>query len=228
MTPQHTNPRQSKEVEALFSVPVVAFELGGPAPLDDLGSNEAALVRTASASRQGDFAAGRACAHQAMAALGRPRSPVLIGESRSPVWPTGLTGSITHTTGLTIAVVAEAGLPGFGVGIDAELIGRVDAEVEPIVLSETEQKALDEMSKPDRAAAATSIFGAKEAFYKAQWPHTSSWVGFHDVTASLEGSEVVLEPNSDLGALSLISWPIRAQLIERSGIAIVGCVAYRV
>jgi len=228
MTSRHITPRRCLDVEELYPIRVAAFELGGRAGADDLHTAEAAQVQTTSPVRQGDFAAGRACAHQAMAELGHDRSPVLIGKSREPVWPSGLTGSITHTADLAIAVMSETTSPPHGIGVDAEAVGRVDAEIESIVLSETEQKALDNLSPIERAAAATAIFGAKEALYKAQWPLTSSWVGFHDVTASLEGSEIVLEPSSDLGALSLISWPIRAQLIERSGIVIVGCVAYGV
>jgi len=227
MTSQQAVPRRCIDVEELYPIGVAAFELGGRARADDLHTAEAAQVRATSTMRQGDFAAGRACAHQAMAELGHSRSPVLIGKSRAPVWPSGLTGSITHTTNLAIAVVSETTSTPHGIGVDAEMIGRVDAEIEAIVLDETERKALDGFAPVARAVAATSIFAAKEAFYKAQWLHTSSWVGFQDVTASVDDYGIVLEAKSDLEALSLIVWPVRAQSVERDGIVIVGCVAYR-
>ena len=223
MPDEQSGPTRSPAVEALFDVDVVACELHGSAPPDGLIGDEAAIVDKAGAKRRNEFTAGRLCARLAMSELGHDVVPLLVDPSRAPSWPPGLTGSITHTAGLAVAVVAESG--DSALGVDAEVVGRVDASIEEMVLSDEERHVLDEIQDPKRPVATTAVFAAKEAFYKAQWPLTSSWVGFTDVMARLVDSEVVLTPRSGLVTLGLLQWPIHVRYFERAGVIVAGCIA---
>src|SRR4051812_19673514 len=69
---------------------------------------EERLVASASDKRRRDFALGRACAHQALAALGFDDGAIAIRQNGAPLWPTGVLGSITHTHGYAAALVGEA------------------------------------------------------------------------------------------------------------------------
>ncbi|GAB3946415.1 hypothetical protein GCM10027614_39920 [Micromonospora vulcania] len=83
----------------------VAVAVAGP---DDwagelLAAEQACLGERAVESRRRDFTAGRVCARRAMADLGLPASAVPAAADRAPVWPAGVVGAITHTTGYCAA-----------------------------------------------------------------------------------------------------------------------------
>ena len=61
---------------------------------------ERALVAHAVDIRKAEFGDARWCAHQALADLGRDSSqPILRGERGMPLWPSAVSGSLTHTNG---------------------------------------------------------------------------------------------------------------------------------
>ncbi|WP_417586779.1 4'-phosphopantetheinyl transferase family protein [Pararhodobacter oceanensis] len=139
---------------------------------------EHSAVEGAVPARQREFAAGRIAARQAM---GRDL-PVVMAEDRAPVWPAGVTGSITHAGGWALAV---AGVADKLIGIDLEVDAALPAEVWETVLTASEHAALRDM--PDAGRWARVIFSAKECAYKAQYPRTKQLFGF-------EVFEVTLEP----------------------------------
>jgi 4'-phosphopantetheinyl transferase EntD len=147
---------------------------------------EAALIDGA-VDRRREFAAGRWCAHHAIAGLGLSPGPVLRGPKREPLWPSGLVGSITHCRGLRAAAVAFREHVQ-GIGIDAEPDGPMPAGVGRRVLCDEERSWLA------RAPAGVNwerlIFSAKESVYKAWFPLTGRWLGFDEaiVTFDLLGS----------------------------------------
>jgi 4'-phosphopantetheinyl transferase EntD len=131
-----------------------------------LGPGEEAQVATAAPKRRREFALGRACARAALAALGH--DTVLIGrrENGAPLWPNGVVGSITHTTGYAAALVAKAGQFA-GAGLDAERVGRVTSNLWPRLFDAVECEYLERLNQADCKFAATLFFCAKEASYKA-------------------------------------------------------------
>ena len=61
---------------------------------------EQALVTHSVDKRKAEFGDARWCAHQALEALGRDSSkPILRGERGMPLWPSSVSGSLTHTDG---------------------------------------------------------------------------------------------------------------------------------
>jgi 4'-phosphopantetheinyl transferase EntD len=107
-----------------------------------------------------------------------------VGQDRQPLWPDSLVGSLTHTVGLCVAVVAlKTSLA--AVGVDSEVVGSVAADIWPTICVPAELAWLDSLPAAERAAAATLIFSAKEAFYKCQYPVTAEWLNFDDLRVEL-------------------------------------------
>jgi 4'-phosphopantetheinyl transferase EntD len=184
---------------------------------------EAELVSTASQLRTTHFVAGRSCAHRCLDVLGVEHSGIGRHDSRAPRWPESTIGAITHTEGFAAAAVCLADPTMYGLGIDAEQIGRVDGGVARRVMNATEASWVAAHQDPELAA--TVLFGAKESFYKAQWPITRSWVGFEDVEVEVQADTITLRPATSLAALAHFQWPVTAGFVVRNDIAIVGLVA---
>jgi 4'-phosphopantetheinyl transferase EntD len=70
--------------------------------------------------RQLEFATGRECARQAIAALGRAKTSLPRVPDRVPIWRDDLVGSITHTRDPVAAVVAQRDHGFATIGIDLE------------------------------------------------------------------------------------------------------------
>jgi 4'-phosphopantetheinyl transferase EntD len=66
-------------------------------------------------------------------------------------------------------------------GIDAEVNGRVGAELFPRVLTERELAFVTAFESARHEQLATLLFSAKESFYKCQHPLTGRFLGFQDV-----------------------------------------------
>jgi len=102
--------------------PVVAAAESTCSPPPDapgLFPAEAEAVRTAGPRRRAEFAAGRSCARAALATLGVAAGPILPGPAGQPLWPAGVTGSITHTAGYQACAVGRTADVA-AIGIDAE------------------------------------------------------------------------------------------------------------
>ncbi len=177
----HFNPATlSSTFAALFPGAVAAAELRAPGDARLLFPEEAPSVANAVPKRVQEFAAGRLCARRALAQFGVTRFPVRAAYDRQPVWPEFLIGSITHTTGLCAAVVAERARV-LALGVDSEVAGSVKQELWPSVCTAAELHWLDSLPDAQRPAAATLIFSAKEAFYKCQYPLVGQRLDFQDV-----------------------------------------------
>jgi hypothetical protein len=88
----------------LFPEGAACVELRAPGDVSQLFPTEETHIQAAVAKRRAEFAAGRVCARSALAELGAPLAPLGVRPDRSPDWPAGLTGSITHTQGFCGAV----------------------------------------------------------------------------------------------------------------------------
>lgn len=225
-----TGPRSAPDLAALFT-DAVAFELEGAALEaggdEGLWPEEEAQVTRAVPARRLQFAAGRRCARAGLLALGLVAGPIPSGPQRAPRWPDGSAGSISHTAGYAVAVVRRTvGAPRISIGVDAEQLGRVGDHLYSRLFTPPEEAWLARLAPPERDAAATAVFGAKEAYYKAQFPLTGAWVGFHDVRShpveNPDGTHAGyrLEPHTDLAALDAVRWPCQARHVARGGVVV--------
>lgn len=152
-----------------------------------LAPGEEEAVAQAIERRRREFAAGRACAHRALGLLGAPVAALPAAADRTPQWPPGVIGSISHARDWCAAVVARAGALR-GIGLDGErLITGERAEIFPFIARPAEWAALGPLaSEADRQWAGTLLFCAKEAVYKAQYPVTGLALEFDDVEISFD------------------------------------------
>ena len=152
------------------------------------------------ARRRADFAMGRAAAARGLAAIGVPEQAIGRGARREPVWPEGVAGSISHTSALAVAVVCRTGDGSAAtVGIDAERIGAVARADHETLFTSEERAFLARGPALGREFAATCLFCAKEALYKAQFPLTGAFVDL---------PEVSLAP-ADAAAAAAGTWRLR-------------------
>lgn len=145
------------------------------APPAPFAMEAAGLSPRAVAKRQNEFAAGRAAAHQAMRNLGLAPAPVPVGDDRAPVWPAGLTGSISHTRSCAMAVLAQADRVQ-ALGLDVEEDLPLEDKLLPAICTAREQAWLSRQDEPGRMAKV--IFSAKEAAYKCQYTLSRAYYGF--------------------------------------------------
>ena len=163
----------------LFAPGVVAAELREQGDPSLLLSAEATHVGRAVPKRMQEFAAGRLCARRALAEFGFVDYALKVAEDRQPMWPAGMVGSITHTTGFCAAVVARQ-RAATALGIDSEVVGRVNAEIWHKICVPVESAWVESLPAPQRPGAMALIFSAKEAFYKCQYPAVRQRLNFHD------------------------------------------------
>jgi 4'-phosphopantetheinyl transferase EntD len=158
---------------------------------------ELRAVATAVPARRREFVCGRACAHQALQALGAVDAPIPMGSARAPVWPSGVVGSISHTRDMAGAVVCRS-VDAHALGLDLERTDApMDASVRRLVLTPRETDQLAEL-RSDEQRMAVLMFSAKECVHK--------------VTGPLWG--VNLDPQDVEIAIDLVAWRFTARAIH--------------
>lgn len=153
----------------------------------DLLAAEEASMPNGTDRRQREFAGGRRAVHQAMISLGVATRPVACLPDRSPDWPVGLSGSITHSDNICLAAVARSGMYR-AIGIDIEDDDDLPPDLVPEICTPDEQAWLSVQDTALRGRLARLIFSAKECAYKAQYSVNQTLIGFDmlDITPDLE------------------------------------------
>ncbi|SDW99516.1 4'-phosphopantetheinyl transferase superfamily protein [Ruegeria halocynthiae] len=155
--------------------------------------------------RRLEFASGRAAARQAMKDLNLPSYAIPMAADRSPVWPAGIVGSITHSDDICIAAVAHD-YHKVSIGIDVEPEAPLGSEFEEIICTPSERAWLDTQGSAQHRRLATQIFCVKESIYKALYPLTGQVIGFNEVELELPFQNCtgfVLKANKQTETLSV-------------------------
>ncbi|HHA1933863.1 TPA: enterobactin synthase subunit EntD [Enterobacter ludwigii] len=128
----------------------------------------------AAPKRKAEHLAGRLAAAHALQEYGSTAIPA-IGSSGEPLWPDGMTGSISHTASRALAVVTPHGLT----GIDGEIILADDeaVEIKDGIIGPAEDTLLRHTGLPF-AQALTLTFSAKESLFKALFSQVNAMMGF--------------------------------------------------
>lgn len=177
-------------IEDLLPESVVAVEAFGEEGVREFGDallypQEEALLARAVDKRRREFTVVRACARRAMEKLGVPPQPLLPGERGAPQWPDGVEGSMTHCEDYcAAALVRTEDLA--SLGIDAEPHAPLPEGVMGSVClpAEAERHARLTAERPD-VHWDRLLFSAKESVYKAWFPLTRRWLGFHEADIDL-------------------------------------------
>ncbi|SBT43713.1 4'-phosphopantetheinyl transferase family protein [Micromonospora auratinigra] len=159
---------------------VAAVEAYDDSDVEPLHPQEAALVARAVDKRWREFTTARTCARRALRALGLPTGPILTGERGAPLWPGGVTGSLTHCAGYRAAVVARQE-DVRSLGIDAEPDAPLpDGVLDAVALPEEQAMVRRLTGRHPGPPWDRLLFSAKESVYKAWYPLTGIFLGFDE------------------------------------------------
>jgi hypothetical protein len=151
-------------------VPVGVCVAAGQALTTPLTAGERASLGTVDAFRAREFESGRAYAKSALRMLGVHGVDLPIGPRRSPVWPIGVVGSITHVQrddgGMYAAAAVAHAKAILAMGIDFEMADGLPPHVWPHVLTKRELARILTFPVGTRRREAQYIWCAKEATAK--------------------------------------------------------------
>jgi 4'-phosphopantetheinyl transferase EntD len=176
------------------------------AEIEDFGQavptrpDEDAWVAGSISARRREFALGRFCARAALMRMGIGEAIIARGPDGAPVWPPGVAGSITHTTGYAAAIVGSRS-DFLGIGVDAERIGGVTEHLYPKLFGPRERALLANLEKEERSLVSTILFSAKEAYFKAWRPVNGRPLSFPDIHVIWEGER--FHANHDQGLVAV-------------------------
>jgi 4'-phosphopantetheinyl transferase EntD len=190
---------RARWIEQLFPREIVSYALDEQGHPPALMPEEEISVKNAVAKRRLEFARGRACARLACRDLGRPHQAIPKGSERAPIWPSGLTGSITHCPGLVAAIVARASSYA-AVGIDAEPRETLASDIAARIGTQRERAQLNDLAEFEPEVRGRLLFSAKEVVHKCIQPLTGTFLDFLDVFVHFEvdQSRFTVEPMTRL------------------------------
>jgi 4'-phosphopantetheinyl transferase EntD len=146
----------------------------------ELHEQEQALVAHAVQSRRQEFSSARRLARNLLLQLGMSDLPLLANQDRSPAWPTGILGSLSHSRKWCAAAICPTDQNLLGVGVDIEDRHTLRLDLFPEILTSAELKRMhDHLPAEQHPEFVLSTFSIKEALYKAMWPLGNVGLGFH-------------------------------------------------
>ena len=162
--------------------------------------------------RKLEFALGRLCAKEALEKVYGPEARELfdrepgvgVNDDRSPSWPKGAVGSITHSPKGVIACAAKAeDFP--GLGLDLECLKRRDSlsKIKRRVFTGVDHFLYKELPKGfEDTDLVGLVFSAKESLFKCLYPLSKTYFYFEDadmVSIDFEKKSFTLRLKRDLG-----------------------------
>lgn len=139
-----------------------------------------AQLADAGRKRKADHLAGRIAAAHAL----NDRTIPAIGPSGEPLWPEGVSGSITHSGTQAMAVVVRDRLALIGIDCETILPENEAREIKDGVIDAREERVLSHSGYPF-ALALTLAFSAKESLFKALFPRVQAWMGFDSARVTM-------------------------------------------
>ena len=139
---------------------------------------EAELIKRAVPKRLLEFLAARDMARELLSHLGAPALPIGRGHLGAPIWPEGYVGSIAHSAGMVMVVVASSAHVR-ALGLDLEPNLPLPPDVTSHVCLPGEQEG---------APYSRGVFVVKEAFYKAHCTMHQRMLDFTEVRVTFRNS----------------------------------------
>jgi enterobactin synthetase component D len=142
---------------------------------DALGIYCPDALLTAGPKRRGEFLAGRMLARAALVLLGLPPVGIGIGAGGAPLWPAGVTGSISHSAGRCICLLRNDADSLLGADTEHCATGQARTAIKRLVLTDSERAMDPGPALPDFPAL---VFSAKETLFKLLHPVVRRHFGF--------------------------------------------------
>ena len=151
----------------------------------DLAADEERCIRYATSKRRREFTAGRTCARAALHRLGISNHSIPVDHINAPIFPKGISGTITHTASYCAAAVIRK-IETAAIGIDAEVNDQIPREMRHLIVASDEENAIFRDSENAPFDPIKIAFSAKEAFYKAFYQQAEQFLEWRDVLISLQ------------------------------------------
>jgi enterobactin synthetase component D / holo-[acyl-carrier protein] synthase len=149
----------------------------------ELPSAEQSLVSHSVGKRQREFATGRILARRLLGEIGLKVDAIGQRQDRTPIWPTGIIGSVSHCDDLCVVAVARDNVGIQSVGIDVEPAEPLPAEIWEEIARDEEHARLA-VGEIDLAIGMRRLFSAKEAIYKCLYPLCQMMFEFQELEIS--------------------------------------------
>lgn len=137
-----------------------------------------AHLQRAVKKRRAEYLASRYSVQQALASWGIPSFLLGNAPDRTPVWPQGINGSLSHTHQQVTALLTRRQDRLLGVDCERIMTGQVASETHSMLITAEEKSLLQQCSVPF-ATALTVVFSLKESLYKAIYPQVQQFMDFH-------------------------------------------------
>jgi len=152
--------------------------------------------------RQAEYLAARLLLRRLQQQLGLTPAQILPGADRSPLWPAGQQGSVSHSGDSVLVGLGNS--VGLRLGVDLEqwLTAAQYQELAPAILSAAEQQwCLRNNDNMASSQQLTLIFAAKEALYKALYPDCRQIMEFSAARVlAITPSQILLQLTQDWSA----------------------------
>lgn len=182
---------------------------------------EQVCVAGAAAKRQQEFIAGRLCARAILRGFGYDDFPLMTDRDRVPVWPSDISGSISHTSTACAAAVARK-TRAISIGLDIERCDRVTPDLWPYIATPDELHWILTKAPEEQGKWAALVFSAKECFHKCQYPVTRRWLDFHDAQISVKERKDQFEVRVDLPVAGIPGGALVGRYRFTEGLVITG------
>lgn len=165
-------------LRSLFAADVLVAEMD-PHDADptQLLAEEAKHLAKAAPKRIREFSAGRQLARSLLREVGIEGFALQPNPDRSPCWPPGVVGTITHTDSWAAVAVARSSAV-VALGADVEREAPMKEGVIQRICVDDELAWLSRFDEATRQHWAKLIFSAKECAYKAQYTLSTTFLGF--------------------------------------------------
>lgn len=126
-----------------------------------------AMMDRAVPKRCAEFLAARVLAGALMRRVGVPAAQVGVGSDRGPVWPRGMTGSISHTDGIAACAVTTDHTRLVGVDIETVIPASTQDSILSYCCTKQDAAIVRDGGGLSELMMATLVFSAKETVFKA-------------------------------------------------------------
>lgn len=135
-------------------------------------------LQAASAKRQAEYLASRWLVREILIHYGVQDFILSNAVDRTPQWPKGFSGSLSHCCGQVFLVTDPCGRLA---GNDTErwVSPQVADEITPLLMTAQDQRLINTF-RQDQAQMVTLLFSLKESLYKALWPQVHCEMDFLD------------------------------------------------
>lgn len=170
---------------------------------DKLGLILPEHLQRAAAKRQAEYLASRWLIATLLAQHGVPHWQLFNRDDRSPIWPSGVAGSLSHHKN-KVFVVLDTAPTLVGNDIELTIAEHNAAELAAMVMDSNEAAILTAAGLPLNIAT-TLLFSAKETAYKAVYPVVQKIFDFSEVKLlSLTNATVTVRLSSTARPFSLV------------------------